>query len=91
MTPAPWVWVIHDRDNPRQIHGAGIQHTRPYAPAASVAAERIAAHAWQVLTDGGDLDVLAGAVCRVRRYGSRVWEATARGEVWARRIEQARR
>lgn len=91
MTPAPWVWVIHDRHDPRQVHAHGVQHTRPYAPAASIAAERIAAHAWQALADCGDLDALAGAVCRVRRAGTRTWEATARGEVWARRIEQTRR
>lgn len=91
MTPAPWVWVIHDRHDPRRVHAHGEQHTRPYAPAAAIAAERIAGYAWQVMAGSGDLDALAGAVCRVRRHGARVWEAAARGEVWARRIEQARR
>jgi hypothetical protein len=91
MTVAPWLWLICDHDNPDQVHACGTQHTRPYASAEAIAAERIAGYAYHVLTGGGDVDRLARAVCRVKRAGEPTWEATARGDAWAKRIERARR
>ncbi|MFI6228648.1 hypothetical protein ACIBCR_15205 [Micromonospora echinospora] len=91
MNNSPWLWVICDRDNPDLVHDCGTQHSRPYAPAQAIADERIARYAHQVLTGSGDVGRLARAVCRVKRAGDDRWQASARGEAWAQRIERARR
>lgn len=79
-----------DPDDRTAVRAAGLQHTRLYAAAGEIAAERMAEWAfWAVKRNqvGG----LASLVCRVKREGAADWSASMSGQVWVRRLTPAHR
>ncbi|MGS2615124.1 hypothetical protein ACVCAH_11455 [Micromonospora sp. LZ34] len=91
--PAPWRWVVYDRDDlddRTAVVAAGVQHTRLYASAAEVAAERIAELAYRAWR-ADRLDTVGSLVCRVKRDGADRWEGRADGSVWVGRSGAAHR
>lgn len=91
--PPPWVWIIFDRSDPDDqtaVRAGGVQHTRLYATASDVAAERMAEVAYRAWTRD-QLGAIGSLVCRVKREGDQRWSATVPGEVWVRRLASSRR
>lgn len=89
--PPPWRWVIYDRNDPDDrtaVRAHGVQHTRLYAAAGEIAAERMAEHVFRAVQAGAASDVWS-LVCRVKRDGTDRWSASATGQPWAQLLTAA--
>lgn len=75
----PWQWVICRAGSRELVLDVGVQHTRLYAAADEIAAERLTVHVYNLMLAGRPFNP-DQLVCRVRRAGTDKWAGVATGD-----------